>query len=90
MNDTVREWIDKAETDYRVAERELAVDSESDYGPVCFHAQQCVVNKTARDWLILRSLRSKMGLSQSCSAPLLLGRGRVAIVSGRRGRGSVG
>jgi hypothetical protein len=34
MNDTVREWIDKAETDYRVAERELAVDSESDYGPV--------------------------------------------------------
>lgn len=42
MNDTIREWIDKAETDYRVAQRELAVEDEPDYGPVCFHAQQCV------------------------------------------------
>ena len=42
MNDTIREWIGKAETDYRVAERELAVEHEFDYGPVCFHAQQCV------------------------------------------------
>jgi HEPN domain-containing protein len=42
MNGTVQEWIDKAEKDYRVAERELAVEGESDYGPVCFHAQQCV------------------------------------------------
>jgi HEPN domain-containing protein len=42
MNETVREWLNKAETDYRVAERELAVEHESDYGPVCFHAQQCV------------------------------------------------
>ena len=42
MNETVREWLNKAETDYRVAERELAVEHESDYGPVCFHAQQCI------------------------------------------------
>lgn len=42
MSGTVAEWIDKSETDYRVAERELMVDGLTDYGPVCFHAQQCV------------------------------------------------
>ena len=42
MTGTVREWLDKAETDYRVAERELAAANLPDYGPVCFHCQQCV------------------------------------------------
>ncbi|UCC32044.1 MAG: HEPN domain-containing protein [Phycisphaerales bacterium] len=42
MNGTVREWIDKAEGDYRTARREFeAVDSPS-YDATCFHAQQFV------------------------------------------------
>lgn len=42
MSGTLQEWIDKAEGDYGVATRELAVDDLKDYGAVCFHAQQCV------------------------------------------------
>ena len=42
MNETVREWIDKAEGDYGVAERELRVGQRANYDAVCYHAQQCV------------------------------------------------
>lgn len=42
MNETVREWIEKAEGDYRTAGRELNVDDSPNYDAVCFHAQQCI------------------------------------------------
>ncbi len=42
MNGTVREWIDKAEGDYGVAERELRAGERANYDAVCYHAQQCV------------------------------------------------
>jgi HEPN domain-containing protein len=41
MNDVVREWIDKAEGDYRTATREAQADPPN-YDAACFHAQQCV------------------------------------------------
>jgi len=42
MNGTVREWIEKAESDYRVCLRELAVREGPSPDAVCFHAQQCI------------------------------------------------
>jgi len=42
MNDTVKEWISKAEGDYKTAKREFAAESDPNYDAVCFHAQQCV------------------------------------------------
>lgn len=41
MNALVAEWIEKAESDYRAAEREMRVRKEPSYDVVCFHAQQC-------------------------------------------------
>ncbi len=43
MNDTVKEWIDKAERDLATARRELAAVEQPNYDAVCFHAQQCSV-----------------------------------------------
>jgi HEPN domain-containing protein len=42
MSGTVSEWIDRAESDFRVACRESAVTTGPSYEAVCFHAQQCV------------------------------------------------
>ncbi len=42
MNRTVREWIDKADGDYRVAKREAAIVDGPNYDAVCYHAQQCI------------------------------------------------
>ena len=42
MNETIREWVAKAEADYATAQRELCVKSSPNYDGVCFHAQQCV------------------------------------------------
>lgn len=38
----VEAWLAKAEADYRVATRELAVLDESSYDSVFYHCQQCV------------------------------------------------
>jgi HEPN domain-containing protein len=38
----IREWIDKAEEDAAVAEREGRVRKQPAPGAVCYHAQQCV------------------------------------------------
>ena len=35
------EWIEKAEGDFRTAEREALVRKGPNYDAVCFHAQQC-------------------------------------------------
>ena len=40
MNGTVREWLDKAEADYRTARREFEAVDSPNYDAVCFHAQQ--------------------------------------------------
>lgn len=41
MNALSAEWVEKAESDYRAAEREMRVRKEPSYDVVCFHAQQC-------------------------------------------------
>ena len=41
MKEETKEWIDRAEQDYRVAKRESRVIDEPSYSAVCFHAQQC-------------------------------------------------
>ena len=42
MNEIVKEWLQKAEGDFRVAGRELNEAREPDYDAICFHAQQCI------------------------------------------------
>ena len=42
MNGTVREWIDKAESDYEVAQLAMSAAGRPHCDAVCFHAQQCV------------------------------------------------
>jgi len=42
MNVVVREWLDKAEGDFRTATREIAVTEAPNYDAFCFHAQQCI------------------------------------------------
>ena len=42
MNGTVREWLDKAEADYRTARREFEAVDSPNYDAVCVHAQQFV------------------------------------------------
>ena len=42
MNETVKEWIAKAEGDYWTATRELLANERPNYDAACFHAQQCI------------------------------------------------
>jgi HEPN domain-containing protein len=42
MNPLTKEWIDKAEGDFRTATREIKITQDPSYDGVCFHAQQCV------------------------------------------------
>jgi HEPN domain-containing protein len=42
MNDSVREWVEKAEGDFSTALRECRVRKNRNHDAVCFHAQQCV------------------------------------------------
>ena len=42
MTGTVSEWVERAESDFRVACRENAVTVAPSYEAVCFHAQQCI------------------------------------------------
>lgn len=41
MNQLTQEWVDKAESDFRTATREVQVTQAPSYDGVCFHAQQC-------------------------------------------------
>lgn len=38
----VRQWVEKAEEDFRAAEHTLTLEKDCPHGTVCFHAQQCV------------------------------------------------
>jgi len=42
MNETVAEWVSKAEGDWRVANREFLAEDNPNFDAVCFHAQQCI------------------------------------------------
>ena len=42
MTETTREWIAKADADYRTACRELRAEEWPNYDATCFHAQQCI------------------------------------------------
>lgn len=41
MNPVTKEWIEKAEADFAVAQRESRPRKSPNYDAVCFHAQQC-------------------------------------------------
>ncbi len=42
MHVLTREWIDKAEGDFRTANREIRARRIPNYDAVCFHCQQCI------------------------------------------------
>ena len=42
MNETIKEWLAKAEGDFHTASRELQVTELPNFDAVCFHAQQAV------------------------------------------------
>mgnify|MGYP005835672789 CR=1 FL=1 len=41
MRALTREWVEKAEGDFRTASREARVKKAPNYDAVCFHCQQC-------------------------------------------------
>ena len=42
MNETAKEWLEKASGDYQTAQREFRVVDSPNYDAVCFHAQQSI------------------------------------------------
>ena len=38
----VRQWVEKAESDYKAFQNLLKMDEDCPFDAVCFHAQQCV------------------------------------------------
>ena len=42
MNETIKEWLAKADGDFHTASREADAIELPNYDAVCFHAQQCV------------------------------------------------
>jgi HEPN domain-containing protein len=42
MNETVKEWVEKAEGDFRTAGREIAAIEQPNFDAVCYHSQQCI------------------------------------------------
>jgi HEPN domain-containing protein len=55
MNETVEEWIAKAEADFVTAGRERRARKSPNYDALCFHAQQGV-EKLMKGLLILRGV----------------------------------
>lgn len=53
MNDVIKEWLAKADGDFRTAQRELAAVEAPNLDAVCFHAQQCI-EKLMKALLIAR------------------------------------
>jgi HEPN domain-containing protein len=41
MKPIIREWVEKAEGDYKTANREFRARKDPNYDAVCFHCQQC-------------------------------------------------
>ncbi len=42
MKSSTHEWVEKAEGDFRMMEREARARKQPNYDGLCFHAQQCV------------------------------------------------
>jgi len=55
MNETVEEWIAKAEADFATAGRERRAKKNPNYDAICFHSQQGV-EKLMKGLLILRGI----------------------------------
>src|SRR5438094_130320 len=55
MNETVREWVNKAEGDFNAASTLMRARKHPYYEGVCFHAQQCI-EKLMKAALIRREL----------------------------------
>lgn len=55
MNEIVDEWIQKADGDFRTAERELHSAEDPNFDAACYHAQQCV-EKMLKALLISRKI----------------------------------
>jgi HEPN domain-containing protein len=55
MNGLVAEWIEKAQGDFNVAQRELRVRLLPNYDACCFHTQQCA-EKYLKAFLVSRKI----------------------------------
>jgi HEPN domain-containing protein len=42
MKPLTREWIEKAEGDFVMAQREMRARKSPNYDGICFHCQQCI------------------------------------------------
>lgn len=53
--DLVRQWVERAEEDFRTAEYTLTMPENCPYGTICFHSQQSV-EKYIKALLVWRSI----------------------------------
>ena len=42
MKRLTRQWVDKAEGDFQIVQRELRARKHPNFDGACFHAQQCI------------------------------------------------
>jgi hypothetical protein len=64
MNETAREWITKADGDFRTAGREILVEEGPNFDAVCYHAQQCIeklMKANRRKQVVERTWRALIG-----------------------------
>ena len=67
MSPLTQEWVNKAEEDFHVAQREYRARKHSGYNAACFHAQQC-----AEKYLKARLQEASIPFAKTHSLPLLL------------------
>ena len=68
MKPLVREWVAKAEADFRTMERESRVRRAPNFDDVCFHAQQC-----AEKYLKARLCEAGIAFAKTHDLDALLG-----------------
>ncbi len=70
MIDTVMEWVEKAEEDYRVAIALRRLRHETPHNAICFHAQQCIEKYLKaileRDQAVIRKIHALPTLLDQC------------------------
>jgi len=67
MNPLTQEWVDKAEEDFHVAQREYRARKNPSWNAACFHAQQC-----AEKYLKARLQEAAIAFPRTHSLPALL------------------
>lgn len=67
MKTIALEWVDKAEGDYAIMEREGRVREQASYDGICFHAQQC-----AEKYLKARLIEANIEFGKTHDLPVLL------------------